>query len=79
MAVTYGSSALPNDIITVVEQSSTAVSFAFNTRVGIVGGYDEDNGDLDASNENTNITISDAGEANALFGDDSQLYRQKVA
>jgi hypothetical protein len=77
MAVIYGSNALPNDVITVREQSSTAVSLAFDASIGIVAGYNASAGSLDQSKVGTNIEVGGLDEDPAdVFGPDSELYRQ---
>lgn len=74
--ITYGTSAIPNSVITVREQTSTAVSLLFDNAVGIVGGYDASEGNLSASDENTNIEVNGTDDARKKFGENSELYRQ---
>jgi len=73
---TYGTTALPSTVITTAEQSTTAVSLAFDRSVGIIGGYDAANASIDATDENTNIVINGVEDAADKFGEGSELHTQ---
>lgn len=69
--VTYGTTAIPSDQITVLAGSTVAVSVAFENSVGLVGGMDTTNGTATAGEV---TTVSSSTDAADKFGDGSELH-----
>jgi len=74
MSETYGVTAgIPATSVTVSSGNTVAVSAAFNTTAGLVGGYDADNGSASAEEV---VQCNSAADAVAAFGDGSELAEQ---
>jgi hypothetical protein len=74
MSETYGTTgSVPGDSITVRSGGTVAVSAAFNTTVGLVGGYDAANGN---ATEGEVTTIESSSDATSAFGEESELKEQ---
>lgn len=74
MAETYGTTgSVPGDSITVRSGGTVAVSAAFETTVGLVGGYDAEDGNAP---EGEVTTIESSSAASTAFGEDSELKSQ---
>lgn len=69
--VTYGSTAIPSDQITVLSGGTVAVSLAFENTVGLVGGMDTSNGTATAGEVST---VSSPSDAQSMFGEGSELH-----
>lgn len=72
MAQTYGTTVIPSDQITVRSGGTVAISTAFETTLGLVGGMDSANGSATEGEVQTIETTPDAEDA---FGADSELAR----
>lgn len=72
MAETYGTNVIPSDQITVRSGGTVAISVAFETTLGLVGGMDTANGDATPGNVQT---IASVPEAETAFGADSELAK----
>jgi len=70
MAETYGTNVIPSDQITVRSGGTVAISVAFETTLGLVGGMDTANGDATPGEVQTIASVPDAETA---FGADSEL------
>jgi hypothetical protein len=74
MAEVYGTTGTaPGDSIEVGTGGTVAVSAAFETTVGLVGGYDAANGN---ATEGEVATIESSSDAQTAFGEDSELKAQ---
>lgn len=73
MAQTYGTNTIPSDQITVQSGGTVAVSAAFETTLGLVGGMDTSNG---SANTGTVKTVESTADADTFFGEDSELAYQ---
>lgn len=74
MAEVYGTTgSVPGDSVEVRSGSTVAVSAAFETTVGLVGGYDAANGN---ATEGEVATIESSSDAQTAFGEDSELKAQ---
>jgi hypothetical protein len=74
MAEIYGTTgSVPGDSVEVRAGGTVAVSAAFNTTVGLVGGYDSANGN---ATEGEVATIESSAGAASAFGEDSELKAQ---
>lgn len=70
---TFGTTAIPSDQITVRSGGTVAISAAFQTTVGLVGGMDTANGNATPGEVET---VESSADAATLFGDDSELKEQ---
>lgn len=74
MVENYGTTgSVPGDSISVGSGGTVAVSAAFEKTVGLVGGYDADNG---SATEGEVTTIESSSDAQTAFGEDSELKEQ---
>jgi hypothetical protein len=73
MAEVYGATGIPSDSIEVRSGGTVAVSAAFQTTLGLVGGYDAANG---SATEGQVETVESSADAQTLFGADSELKEQ---
>ena len=73
MADIYGATGIPSDSIEVRSGGTIAVSAAFETTLGLVGGYDSANG---SATEGDVTTIESSTNAETEFGEDSELAEQ---
>jgi hypothetical protein len=73
MAEVYGATGIPSDSIEVRSGGTVAVSAAFETTLGLVGGYDAGNG---SATEGEVTTIASSADAETAFGADSELKEQ---
>lgn len=71
--VTYGTTAIPSDQITVLSGSTVAVSAAFENSVGLIGGMDTANGTATTGEVTQVRSTSDAADK---FGEGSELHEQ---
>lgn len=71
--VTYGTTAIPSDQITVQSGGTVAISVAFENSVGLVGGMDTANG---TATEGEVQEVQSPTDARDLFGDGSELHEQ---
>lgn len=71
--VTYGTTVIPSDQITVIEGSTVDVSAAFENSVALVGGMDTANG---SATEGDLVEVTDSTDAATKFGEDSELHEQ---
>jgi len=69
----YGTTTIPSDQITVQSGGTYAVSAAFSTTVGLVGGMDKSNG---SATPGDTVEVESSADAEAKFGADSELKRQ---
>jgi hypothetical protein len=69
--VTYGTTAIPSDQITVLSGGTVAVSVAFENSVGVVGGMDTANG---TATDGEVVTVNSPTDAATKFGDGSELH-----
>lgn len=69
---TYGTTAIPSDVVTVLSGSTVDISIGFNAVVGLVGGMDTSTGTASAG---TVKEVKSASEAQDYFGDESELHR----
>jgi hypothetical protein len=69
--VTYGTSAIPSDQITVLSGGTVSVSIAFENSIGLMGGMDTANG---TANEGEVTKVSTPTDAADKFGEDSELH-----
>lgn len=69
----YGATGIPSDSIEVRSGGTVAVSAAFTTSVGLVGGYDAANG---SATEGSVETVESSADAATLFGENSELKEQ---
>jgi hypothetical protein len=73
MAETYGTTIIPSDQITVRSGGTVAISVAFATTLGLVGGMDTANGSATPGEVQTVESVPDA---ESLFGEGSELAEQ---
>jgi hypothetical protein len=73
MAETYGTNTIPSDQITVRSGGTTAISAAFESTVGLVGGMNTSNGSANAGDV---VTVESTSDADDKFGADSELAKQ---
>lgn len=73
MAENYGVTGIPGDNIEVRSGGSVAISAAFETTIGLVGGYDSANGN---ATEGEVSTIESSSDGQTAFGEDSELAQQ---
>lgn len=71
----YGTTVIPSDQITILGGNSIAVSAAFSSVAGIVGGMDVDDTDAEA-NTGEVYTLSSQSRGEELFGENSELAEQ---
>jgi hypothetical protein len=71
--VTYGTTAIPSDQITVISGGTVSASAAFENSVGLVGGMDTANGSATPAEV---TRVSSASDAVDKFGDGSELHEQ---
>jgi hypothetical protein len=71
--VTYGTTVIPSDQISVVGGGTVSVSAAFENSVGLVGGMDTANGSATPAEV---TTVRSAPDAADKFGEDSELHEQ---
>jgi len=69
--VTYGTTAIPSDQITVLSGGTVSVSAAFENSVGLIGGMDVPSGNATAGDV---TTVSSSTDAATKFGEDSELH-----
>lgn len=69
--VTYGTTAIPSDEITVLSGGTVAVSVAFDNSIGLMGGMDTGNG---TANTGEVTKVSSPSDAQTKFGDGSELH-----
>jgi hypothetical protein len=69
--VTYGTTTIPSDQITVQAGGTVAISAAFDNSIGLIGGYDSANG---SATGGTVVTVDSPSDAQNKFGDESELY-----
>lgn len=69
--VTYGTSVIPSDQITVISGGTVAVSAAFENSIGLMGGMDVSSG---TANEGEVTRVSSPSDAQQKFGQDSELH-----
>jgi hypothetical protein len=69
--VTYGTTAIPSDQITVISGGTVSVSAAFDNTIGLVGGMDTTNG---TANTGEVTRVSSPSDASDKFGDGSELH-----
>lgn len=72
MAVTYGTSQIPGDEITVDSGNTVDISLGFTATVGLVGSYDSSNGSATAGDV---VEVTSSRDARDKFGEDSELHR----
>jgi len=75
MAEVYGATGIPSDSIEVRSGGTVAVSAAFETTLGLVGGYDAGNG---SATEGEVTTVESTADADGAFGADSELAEQSA-
>jgi len=75
MAEVYGATGIPSDSIEVRSGGTVAVSAAFETTLGLVGGYDAGNG---SATEGEVTTVESTTDADGAFGADSELAEQSA-
>jgi len=75
MAEVYGATGIPSDSIEVRSGGTVAVSAAFETTLGLVGGYDAGNG---SATEGEVTTVESTADADGSFGADSELAEQSA-
>ena len=75
MAEVYGATGIPSDSIEVRSGGTVAVSAAFETTLGLVGGYDAGNG---SATEGEVTTVESTADADTSFGADSELAEQSA-
>lgn len=73
MAEVYGATGIPSDTIEVRSGGTVAISAAFETTLGLVGGYDSANG---SATEGDVTTIESSSNGVTQFGDGSELAEQ---
>lgn len=73
MGNTFGTTTIPSDQITVQSGGTVAISAAFTTTLGLVGGMDVPNG---SASTGTVKTVESTGDADTFFGADSELATQ---
>lgn len=73
MAEVYGATGIPSDSIEVRSGGTVAVSAAFQTTVGFVGGYNSANG---SATEGSVTTVESSADAANKFGENSELKEQ---
>lgn len=73
MAEIYGTTVIPSDQITVRSGGTVAISVAFATTLGLVGGMDTSNGSATPGEVQTVESVPDA---ETLFGEGSELAEQ---
>lgn len=71
--VTYGTTTIPSDQITVLAGSSVAISVAFENSIGLVGGMDTANG---TATDGEVTTVRSPTDAADKFGSGSELHEQ---
>lgn len=76
MAETYGTTDIPGDSIEVRSGDTVAVSAAFETTLGLVGGMDVPNG---SATPGEVTTIESSSDAQTAFGENSELKEQVSA
>lgn len=69
--VTYGTTTIPSEQITVLEGGTVSVSAAFDNSIGLIGGMDTANG---TATEGEAVTVTSISDASDKFGVDSELY-----
>lgn len=69
--VTYGTSAIPSDQITVISGGTVSVSAAFENSIGLMGGMDTVNG---TANTGEVTKVNSPSDAQSQFGADSELH-----
>lgn len=69
--VTYGTTAIPSDQITVISGGTVSVSAAFENSIGLMGGMDTANG---TATEGEVTRVSSPSDAQTKFGEDSELH-----
>jgi len=75
MAEVYGATGIPSDSIEVRSGGTVPVSAAFETTLGLVGGYDTANG---SATEGEVTTVESTADADTAFGADSELAEQSA-
>jgi len=75
MVEVYGATGIPSDSIEVRSGGTVAVSAAFETTLGLVGGYDTANG---TATEGAVTTVESTADADTEFGADSELAEQSA-
>lgn len=70
---TFGTNTIPSDQITVQSGGTYAISAAFSTTVGLVGGMDTTNG---SATPGKTVTVESSADAATKFGEDSELKEQ---
>jgi hypothetical protein len=73
MAEIYGTTNIPGDSVEVRAGGTVAISAAFETTLGLVGGMDTSNG---SASTGTVKTVESSADAGNLFGEDSELKEQ---
>lgn len=71
--VTYGTTAIPSDIIDVVAGGTVQISAAFDNTMVVVGGMDTANGSATPGDV---VEVSSPSDAQSKFGDGSELHEQ---
>lgn len=71
--VTYGTSAIPSDIIEVLSGGTVAISAAFENTMVVVGGMDTAEGNATPGEL---VRVSSPSDAQTKFGDGSELHQQ---
>lgn len=69
--VTYGTTAIPSDQITVISGGTVSVSAAFENSIGLMGGMDTAEG---TANTGEVTRVSSPSDAQSKFGDGSELH-----
>lgn len=70
MAEIYGTTGIPGDSVEVTSGGTVAISAAFTTTLGLVGGMDTANGNATPGEV---TTIESSADASTAFGEDSEL------
>lgn len=73
MAEIYGTTGIPGDSVEVRSGGTVAISAAFTTTLGLVGGMDTANG---SATPGEVTTIESSSDAQTAFGEDSELKQQ---
>lgn len=71
--VTYGTTSIPSDQITVVSGGTVQISAAFENTMAVVGGMDTNNG---SATEGELVQVTSPTDAQSKFGDGSELHEQ---